>query len=117
MSTTFSPVTAAELAEMEFPPLAPEPETVPTWEELVALDPRLVGVQRLAIERRSAVTSGSVHAWGDIKRVMMRLVGWAAEVYELRTSTAYNVAYDHLLRCWEGADTHAHSKRSTTGGR
>ena len=101
--TTLQPsgnvITCAELAAMEFPPIAPEPPVVPTWSELVALEPSLADVERLAIQsyRRG---DDDFRCWGKIKRAFLPLVGFTAQRYELRNSTCYDVVYDHLLSCW-----------------
>jgi len=88
---------------MEFPPMTPKP-AMPAREDLVKVEPRLLEVERLALSlhplsRRDSLRSW--RAWERIKRAMENLVGWQAEQRELRHSTAYDIAYDHLLECWE----------------
>lgn len=97
----FRVYTMAELAALELPPIAPEPATAPTWQELVALEPRLADVERLALELHPRAAQDDWLAWATIKRAFMPLVGFEAEQYALRHSAAYNVAYDHLLNVWE----------------
>jgi hypothetical protein len=40
--------------------------------------------------------AGCTTCGGGLKRKLTRLVGWQAEIDELRNSDAYDVAYDHL---------------------
>ena len=102
---TFPTVTCAQLAAMEFPPIAPTPETAPTWQELVGVEPRLVEVEALALRLHPLAAQDDWGAWGQVKMAMMRLVGWEAEQYALRHSAAYDVAYEHLLDIWETGTT------------
>lgn len=77
-----------------------EPDRTPTWAELVEVEPRLLDVERrvLALHRDG---QDDLRAWAEIKQLFMPLIGWSAEKYKLRTSKAYDVAYNHLLNCWE----------------
>jgi hypothetical protein len=106
--------TAKELIELyppreHVPPLGREP----TWAELVRLEPRLLALQRDI----RAVDGSDPHfcankVWyrpGGFKDRLCQLVGWYAERDDpvLRSSEAYDVAYDHLYRqlppcrdCW-----------------
>lgn len=98
--TPFGIVTCAELVAMKLPPLAPEPPVVPTWAELVEIEPELAEVERQAIQSHRK-GHDDIRDWGQIKRAFLPLVGFEAKRYELRNSTCYDVAYDHLLSCWE----------------
>lgn len=97
--TAFHTITSAGLAAMTFPPLSPEPARPPTWDELVQVEPSFAEVERMALALHSA--RSDVRDWGWIKRAFLPLVGFEARQYELRNSACYDVAYDHLLHCWE----------------
>jgi len=98
---SFPTITCAQLMAMEFPPIAPEPTTCPTWKELVEAEPRLVEVERLSLRLHPRAAQDDWSAWSTVKMAMMKLVGWEAEQYALRHSAAYDVGYDHLLAIWE----------------
>ena len=67
-----------------------------TWHHLIAIEPRLRAVERLA---RSA--GRSWRDWERIRRAMRPLVGWYARRPELQSSEAWDVAYRHVLQVWE----------------
>jgi hypothetical protein len=98
---TMQIVTCAALEAMEFPPLSREPARVPTWRELVEVEPELIDVERMATGYRRTGRN-EWRSWSEIKRAFLPLVGFTARHYELRNSTCYEVVYDHLLACWEG---------------
>ena len=81
-------ITAAQLAAMDFPPIAPEPATAPTWGELVEAEPRLLDVERFALELHPRARVDDWCAWSTVKRAMMMLVGKEAGRYKLRHSAA-----------------------------
>ena len=68
----------------------------PTWQYLVAIEPRLRSIERLA---RSI--GSSWRDWERVKRALRPLVGWGAPRPELQSSECYDIAYRHLLRVWE----------------
>ena len=111
--TPFSMVTSAEPAAMQFPPLSFEPDRVPTWRGLVAIEPALADIEAMALDIHYKVSrpepvdafDGLDRGWSTVKRAFLPLVGWSAKRYSLRNSTAYDVAYDHLLACWENGWT------------
>ena len=70
---------------------------VQSWRYLVATEPRLRSIERLA---RSVGRSWL--AWERVKRALRPLAGWDARRPELQSSEAWDVAYQHLLRVWEG---------------
>ncbi len=93
-----------------------------TWEELIALEPRLRQLEAEAkayaaldrAKRRMLKRFGPLlpedvarwcnrfcanevwYAWGGLKDRLCRLVGWDASRPELQNSEAYDVAYEHL---------------------
>ena len=97
----FQPVTCAELAVMEFPPPSPEPTPPPAWDDLVRAEPELAEVERLALSLYHKSGGQDVRDWSRVKRAFLPLVGFDARRYTLRSPAAYNVAYDHVLACWE----------------
>ncbi|MBU4270382.1 MAG: hypothetical protein KKE86_11665 [Planctomycetes bacterium] len=111
--TAFHSISSAELAAMTFPPQSPEPARVPAWGELVALEPALADVERMALDLHprhprpglpDVFDYGDgldVRDWGKIKRTFLPLAGFGARRYALRNSVCYDVAYDYLLACWE----------------
>jgi len=72
-----------------------------TWKSLLLLDPRLADLERLALNSHRY---GFCEArdWQVIVGQLRRRVSWDAKLPELGTSEAYDVAYRHLLGCWEG---------------
>ena len=97
---TFS---CAELFDMQCPPHAPEPRTLPTWTDLVAIEPRLADVERFARELHVQMDDDDLWRWGRIKGAFLPLVGWEADKFPLRNATAYDVAYDYLLDCFDNS--------------
>ncbi len=88
--------------------------TVPTWDDLVRLEPRLAGL-RAEIERITARDGqrfcANEHWYGyngepGIKRKLVRLVGFRAQSPDpvIRSMAAYDVAYQTLYAllpdCW-----------------
>lgn len=82
-------ITCGQLCEMKFPPIAPEPAEVPTWDEMVAIEPRLAA---LADDVRTGLSMTQVMVQGRLQR----LVGRYAEHPALRSSEVYAVVYKHL---------------------
>ncbi len=69
------------------------------WNDLVASEPRLQNLETLALGLHR--THDDIYAWGLIKLAMSLLVGFAAQNPKLKTSYAYDVAYERLQRCFE----------------
>lgn len=71
--------------------------TNPTWEELVALEPRLAELytEARAVRRTRRFCANAVWV-RQFKPRLLRLAGWYAEKPELRTTGAYDVAYRTL---------------------
>ena len=73
-----------------------------TFDELAKLEPRLRALERTAL---SAHRPGRADwsQWERIKAALGRLVGWRAPGADSRLTTtlAWDVAYAHLLACWE----------------
>jgi hypothetical protein len=90
----------AQLAA-EHPPLPhpPEPAVAPTWAELTVNEPRLIDVERHAMQSRPTTE------FYELKAIFAQLVGFDAERYELRTSAAYNAVYDHIFETHERSDS------------
>jgi hypothetical protein len=83
-------------------PAAPEPATLPTWHELVALEPALDDLIREARASQGLCWScrwyGRIGAPG-LKQWVIRLVGHQSRHPEplMHTSSAYDVAYQTVL--------------------
>jgi hypothetical protein len=92
-------ITSSELAATEGLEHPPEPKTPPLWPDLVAVEPCLNNLECLAIGLHRK--REDIYAWGVIKLALSLLVGWEARKYQLRTATAYDVAYDYLLFCFD----------------
>lgn len=75
-----------------------------TWEDLIALEPRLEQLERdiryHASQHRVDRYCANRHWYGYLglgfKDRLCVLVGWEARGMTLRSSEAYDVAYDHL---------------------
>jgi hypothetical protein len=66
---------------------------------MVRIDPRLDDL----IEDASRARAIGRDRWADfcrLKRRLLGLVGWWADVEELATVEAYNVCYSRLLSAW-----------------
>ena len=63
--TPFGTISCAELMAMEFPPIAPEPPAVPTWAELIEVEPELAEVERMAtkIQEQKQPNGGADRSW------------------------------------------------------
>lgn len=75
----------------------------PTWADLIAREPRLVAVEAAA--RRAGAGTEDYRRWyREIKPRIEALVGFLADGQPppLCTATAYDVAYQHILRAYEG---------------
>lgn len=102
---SFEFMTFAEL-EAKYPPrdYPPEPEVVPTFEELAQLEPRLQELltEAQATRRKRGYLAGKVwYGYGGypgLKPRLLELVGWEREEEHtlLSTRTAYDVAYDTI---------------------
>src|SRR5215208_2067079 len=92
----------------EPPPIDPEellpPEDV-TWENLVEVEPRLRALERdvqTVADKggpsfcANAIWYGYLDPEFGFKERMTRYMGWIAEVPELRSIEAYDLAYEHL---------------------
>jgi hypothetical protein len=76
-----------------------------TWKDLIVRDPRLEQLERdvryhAAQHRIGRYYCANLHWFGYVgpgfKDRLVRLVGWEANGWMLRSSEAYDVAYDHL---------------------
>ena len=88
---------------MEAESMADQKErTTLNWKTLVELEPILKRLEPMA----ELADAEDWQAWESVKRQLSPLVGWAARdaAAELQTSTAWDVAYQHLLRRFEGTD-------------
>jgi hypothetical protein len=84
------------------------PATVPTFADLVAVEPALGQLLATAKAYRknvppkfcaNAAWYGYGNFWGrGLKARLSRLVGWDAAREELRTEEAYDLAYDTIYR-------------------
>jgi hypothetical protein len=71
-----------------------------TWEEMVRLEPRLVGIMNQA--RREAHLHRNVWlTYERLKKPLRGLVGSQAARPELRTAEVYELAHRHLADCLE----------------
>ncbi len=71
-----------------------------SWEDLAKIEPRLLDVEsfvRHLPKRRWA-------NWEQVKARFTPLVGWHSRNSLLRASSAYHLAYDHLLAIFEGGE-------------
>ena len=93
-------MSCAELDAMVLPPIAPEPAMPPTWQELVAVEPRLAVLETLALMLHRP-EGDSCWRWSRIKQALLPLVGFEAEKFAIRHLAGYDVACDHLLTCLE----------------
>jgi hypothetical protein len=90
-------VTLDEFLEQDDGDEVPEPEVLPTWDELAALDARLVDLLNLARSyqngRRRRFCAIHVYVW-ELKPRLLALVGWDRRAGPdlLRTEAAYDVA-------------------------
>lgn len=85
----------ADFAPATPPVVTPEPLT---WAELVRIEPCLRNVEQYA---RSLPKPPDWPGWEEIKKRFLPLVGWFARRPALRTTRAYNAAYDHLLNVFD----------------
>lgn len=69
------------------------------FDVLAQVEPRLRELEGAALRLHRRDPEWRV--WSELKRALSRLAGWEAEQYSLRTTEAYDVAYSHLLHCWE----------------
>ena len=82
--------------------MTPEPTTTaPTWEQLTAIEPRLLDVERQAQYSRPSTP------FYDLQAQFVSLVGNWAEMPELRASEAYRITYDRILAVHERAVSRA----------
>ena len=73
-----------------------------TWTELTEMEPLLLRLERIIANSAPPTRmDGFWWQWTDHKRTLQHLVGWKAINPELRTRTAYDVAYQHLWRLYE----------------
>ena len=88
-----------------------------SWKQLTKIEPRLKDLERQALD---AHENGSVNwaAWEGVKQQLSRLCGWwcRSSDFRLTSQAAWDLAYQHLLHCWEsGQRPSAKSKRPEGG--
>ncbi|EMI40532.1 hypothetical protein [Rhodopirellula sp. SWK7] len=86
MITDFVPVASGKIP---LPPIAP-PDN-PTWNDLVAIEPRLKPLAAYA-----ATSRWSVSRYESLKRRVGRLVGWHSRNPRLSSSRCYEIAVWYL---------------------
>lgn len=71
------------------------------WRRLVKNEPRLKDLERDALALHRGDEDVEWGDWEGVKQRLSRLVGWWAESPRIRSHKDFEVAYDHLLTCWE----------------
>lgn len=81
---------------MKIPPSPKSGEVPPyTLEEIIKIEPR---VGKILYSMKPVTRGPNRHRkYIDAKRQLVNLVGWSANVYELRTSHAYDVVMDYVI--------------------
>lgn len=69
------------------------------WKKLVRIVPELANLERVAIEYHDARCDPADRQ--VILAMLRRLAGLTAEKPELRAQEPFDVAREHLLRCWQ----------------
>lgn len=71
------------------------------WPGMVAIEPRLQDLVEDAA-RYVGIGRNTWANWSALKRRLVRLVGWGADLGALATPEYYEIAYRRLLRAWIG---------------
>lgn len=69
------------------------------WSDLLCLDPRLVRVERLALDAHADALDWPTF-WQHVQPELTRLVGVLADQPELRSMSTYTTALDHCTTLW-----------------
>lgn len=70
-----------------------------TFEQMKEIEPGLATLEREVISRNNEAQHKEmywVHVWVKMKRTFFDCVGFGAQHKELRSSSAYDAAYDYL---------------------
>ena len=79
-----------------------------TWDEMVAIEPRLLEVAALAkrLQRRQRRRTQNWEHYELWRNMLRQYVGWNSYRRELASNECYDTAHRHLLAVWEtGSDT------------
>jgi hypothetical protein len=99
-SKGFEIVSLAEMAKLPTLPKPPEPRKLPAWSWLLERAPALRSIEYLAWDYHKNWPDKMI-GWSDVKVLLSQCVGWGSPIYELRTCSAYDVAYDRLYARWD----------------
>tara|TARA_R110002073_G_scaffold332412_2_gene518472 strand:- start:17822 stop:18082 length:261 start_codon:yes stop_codon:yes gene_type:complete len=80
--------------------------TPQVWADLVAIEPRLLEVERLAQHYASVSKEYNARDYESVKREMRRFVGWDASDERLASESVFTITLDHLLSTLERRATH-----------
>lgn len=74
-----------------------------TWADLVAVEPRLRGVEQRALCYHASYSEKSPDwmQYHRLKTFLQPLVGWFAENTRIADSRSWNVAIKHIVNVWE----------------